>query len=130
MKKIALFIFVCLLPSALLAQTKTTDELQKKFKDGFTLFFYKNTLRMFNQTDSKEFDEMIKNIEKMKFLMVDKSKDSFGPAEYKKLKGGYASEAYEEIMTSRFDGKTFDIYLKDKKGSSLGTVVLFTDSTI
>jgi hypothetical protein len=32
-------------------------------------------------------------------------------------------------MTSRSGGRSFDIYMKDKKGSSLGTVVLVNDST-
>ena len=32
-------------------------------------------------------------------------------------------------MTSRYDGRNFDIYLNDKKGSPLGTVVLVNDST-
>ena len=84
---------------------------------------------MLNQTDNKEFDEMVKNIERMKFLRIDKASGNFGTADYKKLKGSYASETYEEIMTSRYDGRNFDIYLKDKKGSPFSTVVLVNDST-
>ncbi len=129
MKKILLLLIISLAPWATMAQSKTTDALQKRFNDSFSLYFYKNTLRMLNQTDNKEFDDMVKNIEKMKFLIIDKSKKNFGPADYKKLKGGYASETYEEIMTSRYEGRNFDVYLKDKKGSSLGTVVLVNDST-
>jgi Domain of unknown function (DUF4252) len=41
----------------------------------------------------------------------------------------YSAESYEEIMTTRFQGKNFDIYLRDKKGSTLGTVMLVNDST-
>ena len=37
-----------------------------------SLYFYQNTLRMLNQTENKEFDELIKDIEKMKFLMIEK----------------------------------------------------------
>jgi Domain of unknown function (DUF4252) len=65
----------------------------------------------------------------MKFLMIDKSKMQFATADYKKLLKEYSAEAYEEIMTTRFQGKNFDIYLKDKKGSTLGTVMLVNDST-
>jgi hypothetical protein len=32
-------------------------------------------------------------------------------------------------MTSRHEGKNFDVYLKDKKGDPLGTVVLVNDSS-
>ena len=128
MKKI-LFFLICFSPLLLVAQSKTTDALQKQFDNSFSMYFYKNTLRMINQTDNKEFDEMVKNIEKMKFLMIDKSKKDFGSTDYKKLKSSYASETYEEIMTSRYEGKNIDIYVKDKKGSALGTVVLVNDST-
>ena len=84
---------------------------------------------MLNQTDNKEFDEMIKNIDKMKFLVVDKTKTNFASADFKKLVSDYKSESYEEAVTSRYQGRSFDVYLKDKKGSTLGTVILVNDST-
>ena len=83
---------------------------------------------MLNQSENKEFDDMIKDIEKMKFLMVDKDTKNFGPNDYKKLMKDYQSESYESIMTSRYDGRNFDIYVKDAKGAP-GTVVLVNDST-
>ena len=110
------------------AQTKTTEDLHKKYSEALSLFFYNNTLRMLNQNDDKDYDELIKNIEKMKFLMIDKAK-SFKPADYKKLVAEYKSESYEEIMTSRYQGKNFDVLLKDSGGKVKGTVVLVNDST-
>jgi len=84
---------------------------------------------MLNQSGNKEFDELVKNIEKMKFMMVDKAENSFATADYKKLIKDYKSETYEEIMTMRHEGKNFDIYLKEKRGSTVGTVILVNDST-
>lgn len=110
-----------------LAQTKTTQALDEKY-DGLTLYFYKNTLRMLNQTENKEFDEMIKDIEKMKFLMIDRIADNFTQAEYKKLSNSYKSEDYEELMSSRYDGKNFDVYLKEDDGRVKGTIILASDS--
>jgi hypothetical protein len=107
------------------AQSKTTEDLHKKNSDALSLFFYNNTLRMLNQTDDKEFDALIKDIEKMKFLMIDKSK--FAAIEYKKLVSSYKSEAFEEIMTSRFDGKNFDVFLKEVNGKTKGMVVTVND---
>lgn len=107
------------------AQTKTTEELHKKYSEGLSLFFYNNTLRMLNQSNDKSFDELIKDIEKMKFLMIEKSKDF----NYKKLTSSYKAEAFEEIMTSRMDGKRFDIFLNESKGKTNGVVVLVNDST-
>jgi hypothetical protein len=61
--------------------------------------------------------------------MLDKGENKFSTQDYSKLIKSYSSEAYEEVMTSRFDGKNFDIYLKDQKGSTLGTVMLVNDSS-
>jgi hypothetical protein len=119
--------FVVTLSAA--AQSTTTIQLHEKFEKAFSLYFYKNTLRMLNQTNSKEFDELVKNIEKMKFLIVDKATMKFTAHDYKKLLASYHAEAYEEVMTSRYGGKNFDIYLKDQKGSTLGTVMLVSDSS-
>jgi hypothetical protein len=128
MKKL-LFCIVLFSPFLLSAQSETVVALQKKFDDSFSLFFYKNTLRMLNQADNKDFDDLVKNIEKMRFMTISKSDNKFGTTDYKNLVRDYKTEGYEEIMTSRVDGRTCNVYLKDKKGSTLGTVVLVSDST-
>lgn len=130
MKKLLPIVFlISFFSTAALSQTKTTEDLDKRFEDGLSLYFYKNTLRMLNQTDSKEFDELIKDIEKMKFLMIDKTKEKFSSADYKKLLSGYKGESYEEMVTSRFQGKNFGVYIKEKSGDVKGTVILASDST-
>ena len=106
------------------AQSKTTEKLDKKYDEALSLFFYNNTLRMINQTDDKEFDALVKDIEKMKFLII--KKEDFGKEDYKKLISDYKSESYEEMMTSRHDGKNFDVYMKD--GQSKGMIVAVNDS--
>jgi len=110
------------------AQTKTTEDLHKGNSDALSLFFYNNTLRMLNQKDDADFDALIKDIEKMKFLMIEKDQN-FGAPQYKKLVSSYKSESFEEIMTSRFQGKNFDVFLKDKNGKTEGMVVTVNDST-
>jgi hypothetical protein len=124
-KRISIFFFGLLVSVVGLAQTKTTEDLHKKYSEGLALFFYNNTLRMLNQSDDKEFDELIKDIEKMKFLLIEKKKDF----DYKKLTSSYKAESFEEIMTSRMDGKHFDVLLNETKGKTKGMVVLVNDST-
>lgn len=124
-----IFSFVWMVPQSLKAQTETTIALNKQFDNALTLYFYKNTLRMLNQSENKEFDELIKDIEKMKFLVVDKSSGEFGVSDYKQLVNDYKGESYEEIMSSRFDGKNFDIYLKERNGITKGMIVLANDSS-
>jgi len=128
MMKILLAIATLFVSSIVAAQSKTTEALHKKNEDALSLFFYNNTLRMLNQSGDPNFDALIKDIQKMKFLMID-TKSGFSSTEYKKLTAGYKSEKFEEIMTSRFQGKNFDVFLKDTSGKTEGMVVLVNDST-
>ena len=111
--------------TALFAQSKTTEALQKN-TDSQAFFFYNNTLRMLNQAEDPEFDALIKDIEKMKFLMVKKTSPSF---DYQKLVKDYKAESFEEAMTSRHGGKNFDVYFKTKGDKTEGMLVLVNDST-
>lgn len=129
MKNVCLIAILLASGVAATAQSKTTLDLEKKFEGSFTLFFYKNTLRMLNQQENPEFDELIRNIEKMKFLLVDKNKSRFGPSEYKELTKDYQKESFEPIINGRMDGRNLDIYLRDAGGSKPGTVVLVNDSS-
>jgi hypothetical protein len=124
-KSLLLFTF---LGSSLLAnaQSKTTEALQKKY-DAMAFFFYNNTLRMLNQTEDKAFDELIKNIEKMKFLMINKTTDGFDASGYKKVVNDYKAEKFEEIMTSRYEGKNFDIFIKGTEKKTEAMLVLVND---
>jgi len=114
--------------SLVFGQTKTTQSLDDKY-DGLTLYFYRNTLRMLNQTEDKSFDELIKDIEKMRFLMIDKTNSPFGNEDYKNLLAGYEGEEYEEVMNGRYDGRNFGVYIKEKGGDIKGTVLLASDSS-
>ena len=128
MRYVTLLAFLVISLSSV-AQSKTTESLHKQYDDALALFFYNNTLRMINQGGDKEFDDLIRDVEKMKFLMIDKNAKNFGTAEYKKLVGNYKSEAFEEIMTSRHQGKNFDVYIKEKNGKTSGMIVAVNDST-
>lgn len=122
-------LFIILLISApilAIAQSNTTNALEKKY-DALAIFFYNNTLRMLNQSDDKAFDELIKDIEKLKFLMIKKT-GNFGVNEYKKVISDYKAETFDEVMTSRFDGKNFDILVKEKDKKTKGMLVLVNDA--
>lgn len=110
------------------AQSTTTEALHKKHSEALALFFYNNTLRMLNQAEDKEFDELIKGIEKMRFLMIKKQESKFDGTEFKELVANYKAESFQEIMTSRHEGKTFDIYMKEKEGKTRGMLVLINDA--
>lgn len=129
MKYFFSILFVMLVGSlSLSAQSKTTQSLNERYPDSRVFFFYNNTLRMLNQREDKDFDALIKDIEKMKLLWINKPA-SFGSAEYKKITSTYKKEAFEEIMTSRFQGKNFDVFMKEVDGKTKGMLVLVNDST-
>jgi hypothetical protein len=118
---VTLLLIVC--AAAAQAQTKTTENLHKKYSESLAFFFYNNTLRMVNLTEDKEFDELIRDVEKMKFLMI--KKQDFAKDDYKRLISDYKAESFEEMMTSRHEGKNFDVYMKD--GKSKGMIVTVND---
>lgn len=124
------FIMALLLagPAPLIAQSATTETLQRKYKDALQLFFYNNTLKMLNQQGDSKFDELIKDIEKMRFLLIKKAGGGFSDEDFKRLVADYKAEAFEEVMTSRHQGKHFDIYIKEKAGKTNGMLVLINDA--
>lgn len=83
---------------------------------------------MLNQKDDKEFDELIRDIEKMRFVMINKPKSKFEKQEYIQLKKNYQAERYEEVMSGRFDGRQFDVLLRETNGNVKGTIILANDS--
>jgi hypothetical protein len=109
------------------AQSSVTEALYKKHSDALTLFFYNNTLRMLNQTNDKDFDALIKDIEKMRFLMIKKA-NGFATSDYQKLVADYKAEKFEEMMSSRSQGKNFDVFIKEKNGETKGMLVLVNDA--
>jgi hypothetical protein len=109
----------------LLGQSQTTEDLHKKHSGARAYFFYHNTLRMINQSEDKDFDALIKDIKKMKFLMIDQT--TFNTAAYKSLIGSYKKESFEEIMTSRFEGKNIDVLLKEIQGKTEGMILTVSD---
>lgn len=127
LNRLSLLLFILVTPFFALAQSETTQALEKKY-DAMAFFFYNNTLRMLNQAEDKSFDDLIKDIEKLKFLMIKKNSKDFDNNNYKKVVSDYKSEAFEEIMTSRFDGKSFDIFVKEKDNKTKGMLVLVNDT--
>lgn len=126
--KIMMVALMVIMASPVWSQTKTTEALQKEHSDALAFYFYNNTLRMLNQKEDPGFDELIKDIEKMKFLVIEKGRN-FGTPEYKKLVSSYKAEAFEEIMTSRYEGRNFDVFLKENKGKTKGMIVTVNDSS-
>lgn len=128
MKFIILFGFLfCLVSYQGIAQSETTDQFHKEHEDAFTLFFYKNTLRMLNMQDNKEFEELIQDIDKMKFLRIEKNSTSFTREKYNSLVTQYQEEAFEDLMDMRSQGANLNVFIKEKDKVTTGLVILMED---
>jgi hypothetical protein len=124
--KFSHFILILLTSSGnlLYAQSTTTQQLHKKHVDAFYLYFYKNTLQMINQDNNEEFAKLIDNIDKMKFLRIDKKKEEL---DVRALIVQYQEEAFEELMSMREEDKDIKVFIKERNKVTLGLVMLIND---
>jgi hypothetical protein len=121
LQSIYILLVLLLATAGVWGQSKTTDQLQSELSDRRVFFLYHNTLRMINQQEDPEFDAIIKDIEKMKLLLVRKEKEAIN---YNSIRARYEKDAFEPIMTSRFQGSNFDMFVKEKDGKTIGMLVL------
>ncbi|MEJ2004441.1 MAG: DUF4252 domain-containing protein [Cyclobacteriaceae bacterium] len=124
MKTIQILLIVFLFPVLALAQSETTDRFHDEHEGAKSLFFYRNTIRMFNMNDNPKIDELIRDIEKMKFLMISKSESGFSNDEYRTLVKEYHEERFEDLMSMRAEGSNFNVLIKERNKVTHGLVVL------
>lgn len=127
MRYILSLALIFLVSLAGIGQSATTQELHKKYEDAFYLFFYKNTLKMINKTDDKDFAELIERIEKMKFIRLEKEKVNFTRDDVRNLIAQYQEEEFEELMTMREENSDIKIFIKEKDKITSGLVMLINN---
>ena len=113
--------------SSSFAQSRTTQEFHKDHEDAFVLFFYSNTLKMLNQDDNPEFEELIRDIEKMKFVRVNKSDAGLDKDDYNELVEDFYDDDFEDLMNMRHEGMNVNAYIQEDDGVTTGIVMLMDD---
>lgn len=126
MKKL-LILTMILAPLMAVGQSKTTKSLEEKYQDAFGLFFYNNTLHMLNQTDDEEFAELIKDIDKMKFLRINRTENKISQEQITTLIADYKAEDFEDLMTMRHEGMNVQVYIQEDDKVTTGLVFIMTD---
>ena len=130
MKKIILLLLT-MLPILSFGQSDTMRKWHDKYEDAFTLFFYQSTLNMLNMENNEEFQDIIKDIDKMKLITINKSENTFTSEDYKELVSDYKGEEFEELMSMRQKEANINAYIKEKNGITKGIAVLIhSDSTM
>lgn len=109
------------------AQSSTTQAFHEDHEDAFVLFFYRNTLKMLNQDDNPDFIEIIKDIDKMKFIRVNKLEEGLKKEDYNQLVKDYYDEDFEDLMTMRHEGMNVNAYIQEDDGVTTGIVILMQD---
>lgn len=123
-----LIITICLFTSLQgYTQSETTKKYSDKYEGAFTLFFYNNTLKMLNQENNADFEALIKDIDKMKFMRIDKKENKISDNDYKAMEADYLDEKFEEMMTMRHEGMNVKVYIQEDDGITTGLVLLMND---
>ena len=86
-------------------------------------------LNQMNSEEFEEFDELIKDIDKMKFVRVDKQERNFTDDDFKDLVDSYHDEKFEDLMNMRYEGMKVNVYIQEDDGITTGLVMLMTDDT-
>lgn len=128
MKKIALLLLT-FIPLLVNGQSETIQKWHDKYEDAFVMFFYNSTLNMLNMQDSEEFTKIVKDIDKMKLLRIDKESNNFTKDNYKELLADYLDEDFEELMTMKSGTANINALIKEKNGVTKGLVVLINDNS-
>ena len=126
-----LLIVVMSIPILGIAQSDTMKKWHEKYENAFVMMFYQSTLNMLNMEDNEEFHEIVKDIDKMKLISIDKKEDSFTPDDYKSLVTDYKNEKFEELISMRQKEANINAYIKEVNGVTKGVAVLInSDSTM
>lgn len=118
-----------LLSSALLlampsvkAQTKETNDFHHAHPEAFTLFFYKSTIRMLDPTNSDEYFNMIKDIERAKFLRFNESEIS--DSDIQNYIASIKEVSFEAGMTMRQGAGTANVFIRDAVSEKSGIIFI------
>ena len=126
MKKIA-FILLLILPGLVQAQSKVMRDLADDFPDAFVLMIYHSSLNMLNIDDDPDFARMIRDIEKIKVLRVDKDEDNFTSEALVDLKGDLNDRGFEELMAIKSKDYNIGVYILEDDDDIEGYFLLMDE---
>lgn len=94
------------------------------------LCFYPTTLRMVNLNKDKDFNDMVKDIKKLKIILTDK-KSRLNKEEIKTLKKGIKAEDYKDMVMVNAGKQSIHVYVKEKDSQPIGFAgIVNTDSSL
>ena len=82
-------------------------ELSEEYDDARAFMIYHSSLNMLNIEDNEDFTRVVRDIDRIKVLIIDKSESEFASSNLSDLRETLTDRSYEELMT--FDSKENNI---------------------
>ena len=108
-------------------QSKVMRNLADEFPDARALVFYYSSLNMLNLEDDPEFSEMIRDIEKIKLLIIDKEDNEFNTNVTTAIKNDLKKYDFEELMTVKSKDYDIGVFIIEDDGDIEGFFFLMDE---
>jgi len=118
MKNILIALIIC--PTLAFGQSKVMRNLAEEFPEARVIMLYHSTLNMLNIEEDEEYARMIRDIEKIKLLIVDKTTQKYSTTVIDDLKSDLSKYDFEELMTLRSKDYDIGVYINDDDGDIEG----------
>jgi hypothetical protein len=120
MRRTIVIVLSLVIHIALSAQSKTIEKFRKAHPEDQNVFFYSSTLNMLNVEESSDFENLIKDIEKIAVLIYKKENKALNSENINGIIKGLKKEKYVELMIINESGNKINLYKKDKKDRTVG----------
>lgn len=129
---LSLTLILCMAGATIiLAQSRTVTRFQEDHTPSQKLFFYPSTLRMVNMEKNPDFYALVRDVDKLRVLLYDKSSNGFSKQTLRTLSKDIAAEEYQELMTFQSNRQTAYLYSLGNDNTPEGVVGLIEmDDTI
>lgn len=124
MRRTFIVLFTLFIYTGLFSQSKSIEKFRKTYPEDQNVFFYSSTLNMLNVEESPEFEDLIKDIEKIAVLIYKKEEREFGSEQINGIVAGLKREKYVELMVISDSGNKINLYKKDKRDRTVGFAAL------
>jgi hypothetical protein len=128
MKRILILFYSVLIPLVLLPQSKSVERFRKSYKEDQNLFFYSSTIKMLNTENEPEFEDLIKDVEKIMVLFYDKEKQQLKDHQIDGLKNELLNEKYVPLIFINEKGSEINLYKRDRKNKTVGFAALIDNT--
>jgi hypothetical protein len=119
LKLVSLLFFLAFLQVSGWAQCKTIEKWAEKRSGLRKLCFYPTTLRMVNLSKDESFNQMVKDIDKLKVIISDKT-GSIAKEDVAFLKKGIRSENYKDMLQVNKGKESFSVFIKEENDKPVG----------